>query len=258
MTDWNRVREIQNLRESGLPAEALTEFKALRDGVTDAGDTSSILLHESLCHRDLGCFDNAAEAAAEAVRLLPEGNPTRPYAEFSLACVHESAGKLDLAVKEFRTLLKRHADLLGTSGYLAFRRGVQLRLMASLIVLGNALELLSIAEGLEAESISLEERAELAYREAQAHGLLRRHDRALKLYQEAANGPLERSLAARAHFHVGEILYDRGELTAALEEFKIAEKVVEVGKPDKELFTKWVEHTTRALNSSRSSGPRPH
>jgi tetratricopeptide (TPR) repeat protein len=213
MTDWNRYHEIDALRESGQPAEALVEFKALRESATDAADRSSILLGESLSYRDLGRFDEAVEAASEAVRLLPEESPSRPYAEFSLACVHESQGKFDLAAQEFRTLLKRHADILSTNEHIQFRRGVPLRLVANLIVLGHGIEPLSIADGLKSEDISAEERAELSYREAQAHGLLGRHDQALKLYQEAVSGPLERSLAARAHFHIGEVLYDRGEFS---------------------------------------------
>src|SRR5882672_7967277 len=110
MTDWNRYREIEALRESGHPAEALAEFEKLRTGATDAADMSSILLSEALSYRDIGRFDKAGEAASEAVRLLAEADPSRPFAEFSLACVHESDGRFDLAVREFRALLKRHAD----------------------------------------------------------------------------------------------------------------------------------------------------
>jgi tetratricopeptide (TPR) repeat protein len=182
MTDWNRYREIDALRESGHPTEALEGFKSLRAGATDAADVSSILLGESLSYRDLGRFDKAAEVAEEAIRLLPQESPSRPYAEFSLACVHEGESKFDLAAQEFRTLLKRHADLLSTSEYIQFRRGVQLRLIANLIVLGQGIEPLSIADGLKTENISAEERAELSFREAQAHGLLGRHDQSLKLY----------------------------------------------------------------------------
>jgi tetratricopeptide (TPR) repeat protein len=247
MTDWNRYREIDALRESGHPTEALVEFKHLRADTTDAADVSSILLGESLSYRDLGCFDKAAEAASEAIRLLPQESPTRPYAEFSLACVHESESKFDLAAQEFKTLLKRHADLLSTSEYIQFRRGVQLRLIANLIVLGQGIEPLSIADGLKTEDISAEERAELSYREAQAHGLLGRQDHALELYQEAARGPLEGSLAARAHFHIGEVLYDRGEFSRALDEFKTAEGLAEAGNPDRGLFAKWIDHTSRAV-----------
>jgi tetratricopeptide (TPR) repeat protein len=151
MTDWNRFREIQTLRESGHPAEALTEFKTLRESATDAEDRSAILMHEALSYRDLRRFDEAAEAASEAVRLLPEESPNRPYMEFSLACVHESDGKFDLAAQGFRTLLKKHAELLSSDEYIQFRRGVQLRLIASLIMLGHAVEPLSIANALKAE-----------------------------------------------------------------------------------------------------------
>jgi tetratricopeptide (TPR) repeat protein len=247
MTDWNRVREIQNLRESGQPAEALVAFKAIRENATDAKDRSSILLHESLCYRDLGQFNQAAESASEAIRLLPQESPSRPYAEFSLACVHESEGRFDLAAQEFKTLLKRHADLLNTSEYIQFRRGVQLRMIAILIVLGHGIESLSIADGIKVENISPQERAELSYREAQAHGLLGRQDRAMKSYEEATSGPLQRTLAAHAHFHIGEVLYDQGEFSRALEEFKNAEELAGAANPDKELFTKWISHTTRKL-----------
>jgi len=250
MTDWKRYHEIDVLRESGHPGEALAEFKALREGATDAADSSSILLGESLSYRDLGRFDEAVEAASEAVRLLPEESPSRPYAEFSLACVHESQGKYDLAAQQFRALLKKHAELLRADEYIQFRRGVQLRLIASLIMLGQAVEPLSIADALKKEGISSEERAELSYREAKAHGILGRHDHALNLYQEAITGPLERPLAARAHFHIGEVLYDRSEFSRALDEFKIAETLADPGSSDKDHFAGWVKHTLRAAGVS--------
>ena len=63
MTDWNRFREIQALRESGHPAQALAEFNALRENATDAEDKSAIPLHEGLSYYDLGHFDKAVEAA---------------------------------------------------------------------------------------------------------------------------------------------------------------------------------------------------
>jgi tetratricopeptide (TPR) repeat protein len=251
MTDWNRVREIQHLRESGRPADALAELVAIREDTRDESDRSSILLHESLCYRDLGQFSKAAEAASAAINLLPPESPSRPYAEFSLACVHEMEGKFDLAVQEFRALLKKSTVLLSTTD-IQFRRGIQLRLIANLIVLGHGVEPLSIADGLKTEDISAEERAELSYREAQAHGLLGRHDKSQRLYEEAAAGPLQGFLAARAHFHIGEALYDRGEFSRALEAFKNAEVLAESSSSDQELFAKWIKHTRKALSESRS------
>lgn len=176
------------------------EFKALRGGATDPADISSILLGVSLSYRDLGRLTKATEAASEALTLLPEENPSRPYGEFYLACCHEGESKLELAAQEFRSLLKGHAGLLTTEEYVRLRRDVQLRLIACLMALGHAIEPLSMIDALKTEDISAEERAELSYREAVAHGLLGRHDRALKSYEEAIDGPLERSLAARAHF----------------------------------------------------------
>jgi tetratricopeptide (TPR) repeat protein len=247
MTDWDQVHEIDALRESGRPAEALVKFKALRENATDAADRSSILLGESLCCRDLGRFDEASEAASQAVRLLPEESPARPYAEFSLACIRESEGKLDLAAQEFRELLKRHADLLNTKEHIELRHDAQRRLIGILLVLGHAVEPLSIVDALKTEELSPAERAELSYREAEAHGLLGRHDRALELYQEAITGSLDRSLAARAHFHIGEVMYDRRELSRALDEFKIAETLTDPGNPDKAHFAGWIKHTLKML-----------
>jgi tetratricopeptide (TPR) repeat protein len=247
MTDWNRYREIDALRESGHAAEALVQLKTLREGATDAADRSSILLGEALCHRDLGRFDDASEAASQAVGLLPEESPTRPHAEFTLACLREREGKFDLAVQGFKALLKRHADLLSTNEYIQFRRDVQLRLIANLIVLGHAVEPLSIVNALKTEEISPVERAELSYREAEAHRLLGRHDHALELYQEAIKGSLERPLDALAHFHTGEILYHRSEFSRALGEFKIAETLADQGSPDGDVFAEWVKQTVRAL-----------
>jgi tetratricopeptide (TPR) repeat protein len=249
VVDWDRYREIDALRELGHPAEALVQFKALRETATDSADISSIFLGECLSYRDLGRFDRAAEAASEAVRLLPEGSPSRPYAEFCLVCTRESEGKFDLAAQGFRALLKAHTNLLSTDEYLQFRRGVQLRLIANLIMLGHSIEPLSIASALKMEDISSEERAEISYREATANGLLGRDDKALELYREAISGPLERPLAARAHFHIGEVLYDRGEFARALVEFKIAENMADPASADKDNFAAWIKQTVRAADT---------
>ncbi|MBZ5613509.1 MAG: tetratricopeptide repeat protein [Acidobacteriia bacterium] len=252
MTDWNRFREMQTLRESGRPAEALTEFKALRKNASDAVDRSAILQHEALCYYDLGRFDEEVEAASEAVKLLPEENPSRPYAEFSLACAHGHADKSDLAVQELKAFLKKHADFLNDKEEIELRRSAQLRLIENLISLDHGVEPLSIANDLKMEDISPEERAELSYREAEAHRILGRGDHALKLYQEAINGPLVHSLAARAHFHIGEVLYDRGEFSQAVGEFKAAENLADPANPDKTHFAKWVEHTLRAAGNPKT------
>jgi len=255
MTDWNRFREIQDLRESGRPAEALAQFQSLREAATDAADISSILLGVSLCYSDLRRYDEAASAASEAIRLLPEDSPSRPYAEFSLAVIHEKQSKLEVSAQELRTLLKVHAELLSTGDHIEFRRGIQLRLIADLIVLGHALEPLSIADGLKREDISPEERAELSYREANAQALLGRNDQAVKLFREAVSGPLERSLAARSHFHIGEILYDRSEFSEALDEFKQAEELADGRGPDRKLFADWVNHSKLALSTNSEGAP---
>lgn len=241
------------LRESGRPAEALAEFVALRESATDAVDRSSILLHEALSYYDLGRFDKEVEAASEAVRLLPEESPTRPYAEFSLACAHGHADKSDLAVQELKAFLKKHADLLSNNEHVQLRHDAQIRLIACLLTLGQAIEPLSIVNALKKEEISLEETAELSYREAVAHGLLGRYDRAVELYEEAISGPLERSLAARAHFHIGEVLYDRSEFSRALDEFKIAESLADPCSPDKEHFAGWVKNALRSLGKAEGN-----
>jgi len=247
MTDWNRFHEIQALRESGHPAEALVEFKTLRENATDATDRSAILLDEALSYRDLGQFDKEVEAASEALKLLPEESPGRPYAEFSLACAHGDDGKFDLAAQELRAFLKKHACFLNDDEQIQLRHDVQRRLIANLIFLGHSVEPLSIVNALKTESVSPEERAELSYWEAEAQRLLGRHDHALKLYQEAIDGPLVRALAARAHYYIGEILYDRGEFPLALGEFKIAEDLADPASPDKDDFAKWVGHTLRVV-----------
>ena len=202
---------------------------------------------ESLCHCDLGQFDKEVEAASEALKLLPEESPGRPYAEFSLACAHGDDGKFDLAAQELRAFLKKHACFLNDDEQIQLRHDVQRRLIANLIFLGHSVEPLSIVNALKTESVSPEERAELSYWEAEAQRLLGRHDHALKLYQEAIDGPLVRALAARAHYYIGEILYDRGEFPLALGEFKIAENLADPASPDKDDFAKWVEHTLRVV-----------
>jgi tetratricopeptide (TPR) repeat protein len=254
MTDWNRFRGIQILRESGHPAEALVEFETLRENATDAMDRSAVLMHEALCYYDLGQFDKEVEAASEAVRLLPEGSPSRPYAEFSLACAHGHADESDLAVQKLKAFLKKHADFLNDNEQIELKHDAKLRLIGNLISLGYSVEPLSIVNALRTEGVSLEHRAELSYREAEAHALLGRCDHALELYKEAITGPLDHSLVARAHFHIGEVLYDRGEFTRALDEFKTAESLADPGNSDKDHFAGWVKHTLRAVANLETDG----
>jgi tetratricopeptide (TPR) repeat protein len=254
MIDWNRCREIQELRDSGHPAEALDEFESLRANSENAEEASAILLHIGICYRDLGRFDDAAAAVSEALRLLPAENPTRPYAEFTMAVIRECQGKWDLAAQELREFIKRHEDLLRTDEYTWLRHDAQTRLIAILIALDQAIEPLSIVNSLKTENIPPEMRAELSYREAVAHGILGRRDHALKSYEEAISGPLKRPLAARAHFHIGEILYDRGEFSRALDEFKIAETVAETSSQDRENFAAWIENARRALADDKPVG----
>jgi tetratricopeptide (TPR) repeat protein len=252
MIDWNRYHEINALRESGRPAEALVKFRVLRESATDAEEIASILLGESISYRDLRRFAEATEAASKAVSQIPENSPSRLHAEFCLGCCHECEGKFGLSVQEFKSLLQRYADLLKSSAeFIQFRRGIQFRLIANLIMVGHAIEPLSISTALRSEDISAEERSELLYREAVAHGLLERHDRALKLYQEALCGPLDSSLVALAHFHIGEVLYSRGEFSRALDEFRSAEALAEPNTPDKECFANWVKNTLRAVAEGR-------
>jgi tetratricopeptide (TPR) repeat protein len=211
-------------------------------------------MHEALCYYDLGRFDKEVEAASEAVRLLPEESPGRPYADFSLACAHGHVDKSDLAVHELRGFLKKHADFLNDNEQIELRHDAQIRLIENLISLGHSIEPLSIVNGLKAEEVSPEQRAELSYREAEANRILGRWDHALELYQKAINGPLARSLAARAHYYIGEILYDRGEFPQALGEFKIAENLADPASPDKDDFAKWVEHTLRVVANLETDG----
>ncbi|MGA7080958.1 MAG: tetratricopeptide repeat protein [Terriglobales bacterium] len=171
-----------------------------------------------------------------------------------MAVIRGLQGKLDVAAQELREFLKRHVDLLRTDEYTWLRHDAQTRLIAILIALDEAIEPLSIVNSLKAENIPPEMRAELSYREAVAHGILGRRDHALKSYEEAISGPLERPLAARAHFHIGEILYDRGEFSRALDEFKIAETVAEASGPDSENFAAWIENARRALADDKPVG----
>jgi tetratricopeptide (TPR) repeat protein len=143
-----------------------------------------------------------------------------------------------------------HSELLRTSEYIQFRRGVRLRLIASLIVVGHALEPLSIVKALKREEISPEEKAELSYREAEAHGLLGRYDQALGLYQKASSGSLARPLDKLAHFHSGEILYNRGEFSRALRELKIALTRTDADDPHRDIFVEWVTRTLRAAGNT--------
>ena len=254
MTDWNRYREIDALREAGHPAEALVELKTLRASAADAIDVSSILLGQALAYRDLGCFNKAVEAALEAVSLLPREHSNRPYAEFVLASAHGDEGRCDLEAEELRSILSKYADFWGEDENIQLRRDAQRRLIADLIYLGHAIEPLSIINALKTEEISVGERAELLYREAQAYRLLDRPDHALELYQQAASGPLQRSQAARAHFEIGLVLYDRGKFRQALDEFKTAESLCEPDSPDKDAFAGWVKHTVAAVNKLPASG----
>ena len=47
-------------------------------------------------------------------------------------------------------------------------------------------------------------------------------------------------------------MYDRGEFSVALNQFKNAEELAEAGNPDREMFTQWIKHTARAVASDKA------
>jgi len=244
---WKEFREIDLLRESGHPTEALAAFERFQSACSDDETRASVLLGKSLCYRDLARFAEATAAAMAALQLLSSQSPSRPFAEFSLACAHQLEGDLDRAAEELRAFLQQYADLLRTDDCTALRREAQHRLAAILIALGLGAESLSWLDKLKAESVSPEEMAELQYREAKANTLLGRQDHALELFQQALAGPLDFQFVARAHFGVGEILFNRREFGRALPEFEEAVRLTEKDTSDHEAFMNWLHATHEAL-----------
>ncbi len=245
--DWNQYREIALLRDSGHPAEALAKFQHIADACSDDEERAQVFLDESICYRDLGRLAEMVESASSAVELLPLESPLRPFAEFSLACAHQLEGDLEHSAEGLRTLLQKHAEFLATDDLSYLRRDAQHRLAAVLIMLGNGTESLFWLEMLQAESASAEETAELQYREAKANTLLGRQGRALELFQMALAGPLDSQFVARAHFGVGEILFNQSEFGRAISEFEEATRLTGKDSPDHEAFTNWLHATRKAL-----------
>lgn len=248
--DWNEYRKIALLRDSGHPDEALVKFQHVEGACSDDEERAPVLLDESLCYRELGRFAEAVEAASAAVQLLPPQSPIRPFAEFSLACAHRLAGDLDRAAQELRALLRNYADILRTDNYISMRRDAERWLATTLISLGIAIEPLSLLDKLKEEAVKPEEIAELQFREAQANGLLGRQDHALELYQQALAGPLASTLIARAHFAVGETLFNRREFACALTEFEDAARAAEKDTADHTAIMNWLHATREALHKT--------
>lgn len=245
--DWDELRKVAIIRESGAPAEALKRYEFLRETCLQKEERSVILLNESLCYCDLGRFEEAERAAISAINLSPDGTATKAYAKSSLACVYERKGELELAAKELRSLLQTAKALSPTTAYPSFERDVQHRLAAVLIALGQALEPLSLIQGLKETSRTPEELSELLYREGTALAILNRHDRALQAFRQAVAGPLDPQLRARAHFRSGEILFDRAEFPKALVEFEEAMRRTASDSPDNEVIAGWISATKRAI-----------
>lgn len=240
MADWDEVQKLDSLRRSGHPAEALAELQRLRITCAENEARASILLNESVCLCDLGRFAEAVNAASIAVRLLPADSPSRPSAEFSLACAHQLNGQLELATEEFRTFLQQYQSLLSTADHADLRRDAQHRLAAILITLGQSKEPLFLLEILKAEATSPAELAELHYREAEVNVIMGRQPRALELFQQALSEPLDSQFVARAHFGIGGILFQRREFQLALVEFETAEKLGAKDTPDHEAYVNWL------------------
>jgi tetratricopeptide (TPR) repeat protein len=250
LTDWDEVRKIDLIRQSGHPQEALEELQRLRITCADNEARASILLNESVCYCDLGRYPEAVEAAEIALRLLPAESPSRPFAEFSLACAHQLNGKLELAAEELRAFLLRHRVLLEAEDNVPLRREAQHRLAATSISLGHGREPMFLLEILKAEATHPAEVAELTYREAQANVFLGRHAVALDLFEQALAGALDFQFVARAHFHVGEILFGFHEFQRALREFELATRLAAKDSPDREAFANWLSAADAELRKS--------
>lgn len=245
--DWDEYRRIALLRESGHPSEALMKFQSFREACSNDEDRASILLHESVCYRDLGRFVEGVEAASTAVQLLPRKSASLPYAEYCLACAHQENGDVELAAQELRALLRKYSDVLSLREYLSVKWDAQRLLAGILISLGQAIEPLSLLAALQEDATKPEEMAELRFLEGQANVLLGRHDRALELYEQALAGTLARERIARAHFAIGEILFNRREFGRALTEFEEAAGVAEEDTPDYAAIMNWLRGTREVL-----------
>jgi tetratricopeptide (TPR) repeat protein len=243
LTDWDEVRKLDSLRRSGHPAEALDELQRTRVTCADNEARASILLNESLCLCDLSRFAEAVETVSTALQLLAPESPSHPYAEFSLACAHQLNGQLELAAQEFRAFLQQHQELLNTGDHTPLRRDAQHRLAATLITLGQSTEPLFLLEVLKAEATSPSELSELHYREAEVNVIMGRQPRALELFQQALGGALDLRFVARAHFGIGEILFQRNEFQLALVEFETAEQLGTRNTPDHDAYVNWLRAT---------------
>jgi tetratricopeptide (TPR) repeat protein len=250
LIDWDEVRKLDSLRRSGHPSEALAELQRLRITCADNEARASILLNESICYCDLGQYPEAVEAAQIALRLLPAESPSRPFAEFSLACAHQLNGELELAAEELRAFLQQHRVLLEAGDNVSLRRDAQHRLAATLISLGHGREPMFLLEILKAEATHPAEVAELNYREAQANVFLGRHAVALDLFEQALAGALDFQFVARAHFHLGEILFGFHEFQRAHREFEIATKLAGKDSPDHDAFANWLRAAADELRKS--------
>ena len=247
MVDWDKVHKFDSLRRSGHPAEALDELQRMRITCADNEARASILLNESVCLCDLGRFAEAVGTASTALQLLPAESPSRPYTEFSLACAHQLSGQLELAAREFRAFLQQHQVLLNTDDHAQLRRDAQHRLVATLITLGHSTEPLFLLEILQAEATSPSEKAELHYREAEVNVIIGHQPRALELFQQALSGTLDLRFVARAHFGIGQILFQHREFQLALAEFETAEQLGTQNTPDHEAYVNWLRATRDEL-----------
>jgi tetratricopeptide (TPR) repeat protein len=233
--NWDEYNEICKLRDSGHHDEALERFEHLDPA--DDEERSAVLLGESICYRDQGSHSEMLAAVTKALKLLTSDSPSRPYAEFGLAVSYELNSKFEQAAAGFRAFLHDHEELLNTDDNVSLKLDAQHHLAAVLIMLKQYHEALFLLDAVEPE-LSGSELAEVHIHKAAANQSLGNNQLALQLFRQALAGSLSVHVA-RAHFHIGEILYQRGELQEALAEFCCAIERCEKGSPDLTAYENW-------------------
>ena len=248
MINWDEFNEICKLRDSGRPAEALEKLERLV--CSDDEERATVLLHQSLCHRNMGKLDRTIQATMSALDLLPAESACRPFAEFCLAGSYESAGNFEQAAAGFRAFLQDHAELLKAEDLISLKSDAQHHLATVLIMLKQYHEALFLLEAIEPLA-SGDELAEVHYRKGLAHQFLGKEQLALESFRQALAGHLNSQFVSRAHFAIGEILYATGELSTALAEFELAIQHCEQGSTDLTAYTNWLSETRKHLLQRR-------
>lgn len=244
--DTDRLANAVAMRDSGRVKEALREFAALTESVSDPEEKASLLLNEVRCYRLLGQPAEAKRRLSCARRIAPQTQGLL-YLQEEEAILLWHEGDRDKALEILDRLYADYRQLLLTPEHRDLYERVQTSrgmLLTELTRYGEARQLLEECLSFDSQLIDkLGVLRDLGLCFVQ----LGQAERAKGRFQEVLQNGAQGAYAADAHYYLGTIYSAEKAYAKALMEFEWCLAHVEEGQIPKQHICQWLASTARTL-----------